>query len=151
MTRTHTAQTFVQSMHLVLVSLLLLTIVPLAFVRAISFYGLTLPSTQHFSHYLGVTNNVITSQVAGALVSGLFPSVASSGTPIQALIESDNYDALEPAYSCPNAVSMLSNYESTNASWTGHLTAAAGLYKKLDAVSGIASNDTGGWHTSFDQ
>lgn len=33
----------------------------------------------------------------------------------------------------------------------GHLTAAAGLYKKLDAVSGIASNDTAGWHTSFDQ
>ncbi|EIM82924.1 phosphoglycerate mutase-like protein [Stereum hirsutum FP-91666 SS1] len=97
-----------------------------------------------------VTNNVITSQVAGALVSGLFPSVASSGTPVQALIESDNYDALEPAYSCPNAVSIMSNYESTIASWTGHLTAAAGLYKKLDAVSGIVSNDTAGWHTSFD-
>lgn len=112
-------------------------------------FGTALNTT--LSHCPGVTNNVITSQVAGALVSGLFPSVASSGTPVQALIESDNYDALEPAYSCPNAVSILSNYESTNASWTGHLTAAAGLYKKLDAVSGIASNDTGGWHTSFDQ
>lgn len=97
----------------------------------------------------GVTNNVITSQVAGGVVAGLFPDTV--GTPVQVLIQSDSFDSLEPAYSCPNSVTIMTNYKTDNASWTGHLTAAAGLYEKLDAVSGIETNDTADWHTSFDQ
>ncbi|EIM82919.1 phosphoglycerate mutase-like protein [Stereum hirsutum FP-91666 SS1] len=95
-----------------------------------------------------VTNNVITSQVAGGVVAGLFPDTV--GTPVQVLIQSDSFDSLEPAYSCPNSVTIMTDYKTDNTSWTGHLTAAAGLYEKLDAVSGIETNDTADWHTSFD-
>lgn len=97
----------------------------------------------------GVTNNVITSQVAGGVVAGLFPDTV--GTPVQVLIQSDSFDSLEPAYSCPNSVTIMTNYKADNASWAGHLTAASGLYERLDAVSGIETNDTADWHTSFDQ
>lgn len=92
---------------------------------------------------------MITSQVAGGVVAGLFPETI--GTPVQVLIQSDSFDSLEPAYSCPNSVTIMTNYKTDNASWAGHLTAAADLYEKLDAVSGIESNDTADWHTSFDQ
>lgn len=92
---------------------------------------------------------MITSQVLGSLVAGLFPSTERSG--YEALIQSDSYDSLEPTYSCPNADNLRSAYEGSNANWTEHLAAAAGLYEKLDAVSGIAKEDDAGWHTSFDQ
>ncbi|EEB87949.1 hypothetical protein MPER_14483, partial [Moniliophthora perniciosa FA553] len=36
------------------------------------------------------------------------------------------------------------------ANWTAHLSAASALYDKLDSVSGIARDDSAGWHTSFD-
>lgn len=92
-----------------------------------------------------VTNNVITSQVASGLVKGLFP--ASAG--IEAIIQSSAFDSLEPTYSCPKA-SQLKNIITTGSqTWTDHLAAAADLYVKLDAISGIASQD-GGWHNSFD-
>ncbi|THU98971.1 phosphoglycerate mutase-like protein [Dendrothele bispora CBS 962.96] len=95
-----------------------------------------------------VTNNVITSQVAGGLLKGLFPL---SHDAAQALIQSSNFDSLEPTYRCPNADSIRSAYTSnTNANWTAHLDAASALYDKLDKVSGIARSDSAGWHTSFD-
>ncbi|KAJ7702263.1 phosphoglycerate mutase-like protein [Mycena rosella] len=93
-----------------------------------------------------VTNNDITSQVAGALVKGLFPETDN----LAVLIQSSTYDSLEPVYSCPTADSIRSAYTSGSSNWTTHLTDAASLYAKLDSVSGIATQDTGGWHTSFD-
>ncbi|KAF7305069.1 Histidine phosphatase [Mycena kentingensis (nom. inval.)] len=93
-----------------------------------------------------VTNNVITSQVAGALVKGLFPDSAS----VPVLIQSSSYDSLEPTYACPKADALRSGYTTGNANWTNHLAAAAGLYAKLDSVSGTSNPDTGGWHASFD-
>lgn len=59
--------------------------------------------------------------------------------------QSDSYDSLEPAYSCPVGSAVDTAYEGTNPAWTAHLTDAAPLYAKLDAVSGIVLNDTGGW------
>ena len=95
----------------------------------------------------GVTNNQITSQVASGLLKGLFPRSSN----IEVLIQSSNFDSLEPTYSCPKADALKAAVTTGNSNWTNHLVAAAGLYAKLDAVSGIASQDTGGWHTSFDQ
>ncbi|KAG6853272.1 hypothetical protein C0991_005543 [Blastosporella zonata] len=92
-----------------------------------------------------VTNNQITSQVASGLLKGLFP--ASTG--IQALIQSSTYDSLEPTYSC-NKANSLKNAITGNPAWTNHLTAAAGIYAQLDAISGTASHDSAGWHSSFD-
>ncbi|KAJ7261287.1 histidine phosphatase [Mycena haematopus] len=93
-----------------------------------------------------VTNNVITSQVAGGLVKGLFPETENAAV----FIQSSTFDSLEPTYSCPTANSIFSAYTSGSSNWTSHLTAAAPLYAKLDSVSGISNPDNGGWHNSFD-
>ncbi|KAK0186483.1 phosphoglycerate mutase-like protein [Armillaria mellea] len=90
-----------------------------------------------------VTNNVITSQVAGGLVKGLFPGT----TDTQVLIERSGIDSLEPSLSCANAVKPGTG---DGGVWQGHLAAAQSLYNKLDSVSGIASDDSAGWHVSFD-
>ncbi|PPQ74101.1 hypothetical protein CVT26_006480 [Gymnopilus dilepis] len=97
-----------------------------------------------------VTNNVITSQVASGLVAGLFP--LSEPHDIAVMIQSSNFDSLEPAYSCGAASRLISDYTtgSDGAQWQAHLTEAAPLYSKLDKVSGIATQDSGGWHVSFD-
>ncbi|CAK5279449.1 unnamed protein product [Mycena citricolor] len=92
-----------------------------------------------------VTNNVITSQVAGSLLNALFPSTDNVAVEIQ----SGTYDSLEPTYSCPTANNVKNGYMNS-ANWTGHLSAAAPLYAKLDQVSGTSNPDNGGWHSSFD-
>ncbi|PPQ88204.1 hypothetical protein CVT25_005169 [Psilocybe cyanescens] len=97
-----------------------------------------------------VTNNVITSQVASGLVAGLFPQ--SKSQEVAALIQSSTFDSLEPTYSCNTASNLRSDY-TTGASgeqWQAHLSQAAPLYAKLDKISGIATSDTAGWHSSFD-
>ncbi|KAJ6608626.1 histidine phosphatase [Mycena sp. CBHHK59/15] len=93
-----------------------------------------------------VTNNVITSQVAGGLLKGLFPGTDN----VAVLIQSSTFDSLEPTYSCPTANNIRAAYTTGSTNWTTHLTAASSLYAKLDSVSGIATQDTAGWHTSFD-
>ncbi|KAK0216898.1 phosphoglycerate mutase-like protein [Armillaria fumosa] len=95
-----------------------------------------------------VTNNVITSQVAGGLVKGLFPDTADA----QVLIERSGIDSLEPSLSCSNAVKPGTGDKGAGDGgvWQGHLAAAQSLYNKLDSVSGIASDDSAGWHVSFD-
>ncbi|KAJ4293094.1 hypothetical protein N0V90_008376 [Kalmusia sp. IMI 367209] len=94
-----------------------------------------------------VTNNVITSQVAGMLIDGMYSPVSS--TPLR--IQPSSVDSLEPAYSCPAASSLYSSYGvgSSATNWTKHLTAAKPLYNILDAVSGVPSDSTD-WHKSFD-
>lgn len=94
-----------------------------------------------------VTNNVITSQVAGMLVSGMYKP--SETVPLR--IQPSGVDSLEPSYSCPAASSLSSSYGvgSTAPNWTAHLTAAQPLFSSLDSISGIASDSTD-WHKSFD-
>jgi hypothetical protein len=94
-----------------------------------------------------VTNNQITSQVAGMLINGMY--APSRTVPIK--IQPTNIDSLEPQYPCPKASSLYSSYgiSSTAANWTAHLTAAKPLFSSLDAVSGIGTDSTD-WHKSFD-
>ncbi|KAF1958994.1 histidine acid phosphatase-like protein [Byssothecium circinans] len=94
-----------------------------------------------------VTNNVITSQVAGMLINGMY--ARTSSTPL--MIQPSSIDSLEPAYSCPAASSLYSSYGvgSKTSNWTAHLTAAKSLYAALDSISGIAPDSTD-WHKSFD-
>jgi 2-phosphoxylose phosphatase len=89
-----------------------------------------------------VTNNVITSQVAGMIVNAMYPGFTSS-FPLQ--IQPASVDSLEPAYSCPAATWIYANYSvgSKSPSWTTHLNASSTLFASLDAVSGVARNDTG--------
>ncbi|KAH7078813.1 cytochrome P450 [Paraphoma chrysanthemicola] len=94
-----------------------------------------------------VTNNQITSQVAGMLVEGMLKP--SSTVPLK--IQPTGIDSLEPQYSCPKASSLYSSYGvgSKAPNWTAHLTAAKPIFDSLDAISGVPSDSTE-WHKSFD-
>lgn len=94
-----------------------------------------------------VTNNVITSQVAGMLIEGMYKP--KEDVPLN--IQPSSVDSLESAYSCPAASKLFSSYGvgSTAANWTRHLTAAKSLFSSLDAISGIPGDSTD-WHKSFD-
>ncbi len=107
--------------------------------------------TFHTSVPTGVTNNVITSQVASGLVAGLFPQSKPSSLP--SLIQSADYDSLEPKYPCRNASFIRSGITtgSLGDQWRAHLAGAASIFDKLDKVSGFPKDDNAGWHSSFDQ
>ena len=94
-----------------------------------------------------MTNNVITSQVAGMLVNGMYSP--SSVVPLR--IQPSSVDSLEPAYSCPAASALYSSYGvgSTASNWTEHLTLAKPLFSSLDTISGVPAGSTD-WHKSFD-
>ena len=96
-----------------------------------------------------VTNNVITSQVAGQVIEGMFPSTKSQ--PLSVFIQPDSIDSLEPTYTCAASSSLMSTYGvgSTAANWTAHLNASAALFNKLDTVSGVNRTDPD-WHQWFD-
>lgn len=96
-----------------------------------------------------VTNNVITSQVASMLITGMYPSRANEDVPL--LIQPDSIDSLEPGYSCPASSSLFSSYGSGSSSpaWLEHINAASALYNRLDNLSGISPTDSE-WHKSFD-
>lgn len=97
-----------------------------------------------------VTNNVITSQVASMVVSGMFGSqVAQRSFPL--LIQPASIDSLEPGYTCPAAKKNFSTYGvgSRDPGWTEHLKAASGLYAQLDSISGVPPDDSG-FHESLD-
>ncbi|KAH7119824.1 histidine acid phosphatase-like protein [Dendryphion nanum] len=96
-----------------------------------------------------VTNNVITSQVAGSLIAGMFEPDSKSDTPLK--IQPSGIDSLEPQYSCPAASRLSSSYGvgSSAQNWTEHLTRAKPLFDALDAVSNIPSSNND-WHKSFD-
>lgn len=93
-----------------------------------------------------ITNNVITSQVAGMLISGMWRT--SSAVPV--IIQAAGVDSLEPQYSCPRGSDAFNAIKSANTpAWKAHLEAAAPLYAVLDSLSGVPPND-GGFHASLD-
>ena len=94
-----------------------------------------------------VSNNVITSQVAGMLIEGMYSP--KENVPLH--VQPSTIDSLAPSYSCPAASSLYSSYGvgSTAANWTRHLTATAPLFASLDAISGVPT-DSSEWHTWFD-
>lgn len=110
-----------------------------------------LPSSPNSEIRFRVTNNVITSQVAAALIGGMFPSIARSHTPISVQIENDAIDSLEPTYSCPGADALSSSYGvgSTDPAWTAHLNETQSLRSALNAISGVSSSQSD-WQQSWD-
>lgn len=97
-----------------------------------------------------VTNNVITSQVAGMVVGAMYPTAASNQN-VALLIQPDSIDSLEPAYTCSAATSLFSSFASgsTTGAWAQHLDDSAPLYAALDTISGV-SPSTSAWHVSWD-
>ncbi|KAL8786978.1 MAG: hypothetical protein Q9195_007990 [Heterodermia aff. obscurata] len=96
-----------------------------------------------------VTNNVITSQVASMVTSGMFGGEAQQNLPL--LIQPASIDSLEPAYTCLAASNNFSAYGigSSEPGWTSHLKAASDLYANLDNISGVPPTDAG-FHMSLD-
>ncbi len=93
-----------------------------------------------------VTNNVITSQVAGMLISGTWDTTES----IPLLIQPTGIDSLEPQYSCSVGSSLFNAIKSSsNADWKTHLDSSANLFTTLDGISGVPKTDSG-FHASFD-
>ncbi|KAI0859976.1 histidine acid phosphatase [Xylaria cubensis] len=93
-----------------------------------------------------VTQNVITSQVAGMLIGGTWGTGES--TPL--LIQAAGIDSLEPQYSCPVGNALFNTIKSpADTAWEAHLAGAADLYAVLDEISGVPPSDAG-FHMSFD-
>ncbi|OAX77970.1 hypothetical protein ACJ72_07725 [Emergomyces africanus] len=93
-----------------------------------------------------VTNNEITSQVAGMLIDGMY----SPKRPVPLIVESSSTDTLEPKYSCPRSKNLFSTAKSApNTPWSAKVAASQPLLTRLDAISGVPSN-AGSWHDSVD-
>ncbi|KAI2602506.1 phosphoglycerate mutase-like protein [Hypoxylon sp. NC1633] len=93
-----------------------------------------------------VTQNMITSQVAGMLVNGMWRTTES----VPFLIQAAGVDSLEPQYGCGAGANLFNGIKSSsNAAWQDHLDAAADLFRTLDNISGVPSDDSG-FHASFD-
>lgn len=93
-----------------------------------------------------VTNNVITSQVAGMVTNGMWDTTE----PFPLLIQAELVDSLEPQYVCDAGDSLMDAIQSaSNPEWQKHLDDAADLYATLDAISGVPADDSG-FHVSFD-
>ncbi|KAI1631981.1 histidine acid phosphatase family protein [Biscogniauxia mediterranea] len=98
-----------------------------------------------------VTQNVITSQVAGMLISGTWATSSSSSSlsaAVPLLVQAASIDSLEPQYACA-AGDALSAAISAAPTWRAHLDATRGLFHELDAISGVPDDDAG-FHVSFD-
>lgn len=94
-----------------------------------------------------VTNNVITSEVAGMVINGMWGNSTAS---VPLLIQPDGVDSLEPDYTCDSSSTQFDDIESSkNTAWTEHLDAAQSLYATLDSISGVDPDDSG-FHASFD-
>jgi 2-phosphoxylose phosphatase len=93
-----------------------------------------------------VTNNVITSEVAGMVIHGMWRTEGS----VPLLIQPSGVDSLEPSYTCSSAASQFSKLASAaNQDWAAHFDMTKGLYATLDGISGVAASDQG-FHKSFD-
>lgn len=93
-----------------------------------------------------VTNNLITSQVAGMVINGMWKT--SKRVPL--LVDPDGIDSLMPQAFCQAGEKLFSQISSPdNEVWGGHLSAAKDLYSVLDDLSGVPSDDEG-FHKSFD-
>lgn len=107
-----------------------------------------------------ITNNPITSQVAGMILNGMFG--ITSPYPLQ--IQPKPIDSLEPAYNCPKASSAYQYYgprssylpspppgaaPASRRRWLQHLTSISALFNRLDHVSDVDREDRS-WHQSLD-
>lgn len=93
-----------------------------------------------------VTNNVITSEVAGMVINGMWGTTDS----VPLLIQPTGVDSLEPSYTCASSAAQFSSISSdANADWAAHFDATTGLYATLDGISGVSPSDQG-FHKSFD-
>lgn len=94
-----------------------------------------------------VTSNVITSQVAGALIAGMYPPRTNAEN-VFVNVQRSASDSLEPKYQCTGADNTKKDiYRETE--WLTHLNLSLDLFNELDEISGVDSSDEE-WHISWD-
>ncbi|KAH8175350.1 Histidine acid phosphatase family protein [Sarocladium implicatum] len=92
------------------------------------------------------TNNLITHQVAGMLINGMWGTT----DPFPLLVQATDVDSLEPQYSCARGSDLFNRIKSSaNPDWQKHLDLTKSLYSTLDNISGVPSSDSK-FHSSFD-
>uniref|UniRef100_A0A093UPZ5 Lysophosphatidic acid phosphatase type 6 n=1 Tax=Talaromyces marneffei PM1 TaxID=1077442 RepID=A0A093UPZ5_TALMA len=96
-----------------------------------------------------VTNNVITSQVAGMVIGGMY----GEGVDVPLHVQRAGIDSLEPQYPCPGGQMLFTGIKDSDSAsselWKSHLEKTKDLLNSLDAISGVPS-DADDWHTSYD-
>jgi len=94
-----------------------------------------------------VTNNPITSQVAGMVIAAMYGSLGD--VPLR--VQPAGIDSLEPSYPCVGGTALYSLYGvgSSNSNWTAHLTDSQLLFDQLDNISGVSPSDND-FHISWD-
>lgn len=94
-----------------------------------------------------VTNNPITTQVAGMVIAAMYGSLAD--VPVK--VQPASIDSLEPAYPCAGGTALYSTYSvgSSNPNWTAHLTDSQPLLNELENITGVSPSEPG-FHKSWD-
>jgi 2-phosphoxylose phosphatase len=107
-----------------------------------------IPKIPDSSVWFRVTNNPITTQIAGKVIEGLYPGQHDK---IPLHVQQATIDSLEPTYSCTAAQTLFGSFGpgSNDPTWQSHLNAAQALYATLDSISGVSPTDSG-FHISFD-
>lgn len=113
-----------------------------------------------------VTNNLITHQVAGMVVNGMWDTAEPFPLLVQVCVhitpwcpcqlwslmvqQAEGVDSLEPQYACRTGSDLFDHIKShTNIPWKTHLEQAKKLFASLDEISGVPTGDTS-FHASFD-
>lgn len=91
-----------------------------------------------------VSTNPITSQVAGALIKGMFPQL--DHVPVK--VQPDAVDTLNSNYPCAGAAKLRNKIESED-EWKQHLEPRKALFERLDGISKVDPLDYE-WHRWFD-
>lgn len=99
-----------------------------------------------------VTNNPITSQVAGMVIGGMFgESTQEAHDGVALRLQPSQIDSLEPDYPCPKANELFASFAvgSSDATWQKHLDATSHLRTTLNRITGVNASDEA-WSKSFD-
>ncbi|OBZ74558.1 ER membrane protein complex subunit 1 [Grifola frondosa] len=97
--------------------------------------------------FIRTSTETRTMQVAGGLLTGMDPAVASRTFPVTT--QPSPIDSIPPSYSCPKADSIRNAFQSVPA-WTDHLQQNADLKARLDATLGTAGlADWASWYDHF--
>ncbi|KAI9763835.1 MAG: hypothetical protein M1840_009089 [Geoglossum simile] len=91
-----------------------------------------------------VTGNVITSQVSGMVINGMFGARAD----VPLLKQPSTVDSLEPMYPCSSASKLFDTTKNTPC-WNQHLAASQPLFQTLDNISSVSPSSTP-FHISWD-
>ncbi|KAI0920703.1 hypothetical protein AcV5_010377 [Taiwanofungus camphoratus] len=97
--------------------------------------------------YVRTSTETRTFQVAGGLLTGMDPDMATKTFPVTT--QPSVIDSIPPSYACPKADNIRDAFQSVPA-WTDHLTQNAALQVRLDETLGTTGlSDWNSWYDHF--